>query len=140
MSNYITTYFDSLFDEFSPISLARPTTSRLLSTTPALNITEHDDSYVITVTIPGLDEKKVTVELVDQTLTIAYSHDEENENKSGKLIRQEYSHYSFRRSITLPRDVDTASVKAKASKGILTITMKKLPEKQPQKVNIDIKD
>jgi len=140
MTNSITTYFDSLFDDFGGLGSVRPATARLLSTTAALNITESDEAYTIDITIPGLDEKKVSIELIDQTLTISYSHDDKAESTKGKLIRQEYSHYSFRRSITLPNDIDTSSIKAKSSKGILSITIQKLPEKQPQKVSINIEE
>jgi HSP20 family protein len=114
-------------------------TSRAISTAPALNINEYDDRYEISLTIPGLDPADIKVELVDQVLNIAYVHDESyGDKKKGKLIRQEYEHYSFSRAVRLPKNVDEKSVTAKSAKGILTISVSKLPETQPKKIEIEV--
>jgi HSP20 family protein len=137
MSNTLSTYIDSVFDEFMNI---RPTATRYLTATPPLNIQELDDRFVVTLVIAGLDPKDVKISLVDKNLSINYEHTENKDQNEGKLIRQEYAHYSFARSISLPKNVDDSSVTAKSSKGILTIDIKKMPESQPKTIDIDIEN
>ncbi|GAB4147546.1 MAG: hypothetical protein OHK0017_09370 [Patescibacteria group bacterium] len=137
--NSLIHYLDSVFEDSLGL---RPlmTATRAMSSVPALNIQEYNDRFEISLSIPGIDPAEVKVELADQVLTITYSHEDKNEESSsaGKLIRQEYDFYSFSRSIRLPKNVDESSVKAKSSRGILTITIQKLPESQPKKVDIEI--
>jgi len=133
-SNTLTNYIDSIFDDFTAL---RPS-SRMLSTSPTLNIDETDSQYLVHVTVPGIDPDEIIIEVIDHTLEISYDHSEEDEekNKKGKTIRREYSHYSFSRSISLPKNVDTSSVEAAASNGILTISIDKSPETQPKRISV----
>jgi HSP20 family protein len=115
--------------------------TRAISTAAALNIEEFDDRFEISLAIPGLDPNDVKVELIDQTLTVNYEHDEDKqEKKKGKLIRQEYQHYSFSRSVRLPKNINESSIHAKSTKGILTIIIEKLPESKPKQVEIKIEE
>lgn len=137
-SNSLIHYIDSMFDD--AIGL-RPmlNTSRAISTAPALNINECDDRYEICLTIPGLNPSDIKIELIDQVLNISYVHEEsQEEKKKGKLVRQEYEHYSFSRAVRLPKNVNEKSVTAKSAKGILTISIDKLPETQPKKIEIEV--
>lgn len=131
---------DQVFDDtFRP---AGYTIARRLSANPALNVSEFKDRYEISLTIPGIDAKDVKVELHDKVLVFTHEHKEEKEEKDdeGELLRQEYSHFSFSRSVALPKNVDEKSVTAKASKGILKVSVSKLPESQPKQVEIKIED
>jgi HSP20 family protein len=140
MSNNITTFIDQFFDDtFRPLSSS---VTRALGSTPALNVTEYDNRYETTVTIPGIDPKKVKVQLNDKVLNISYDHQNsvEEEKEEGVLLRQEYSHYSFSRKVALPKNIDIESISAKTLKGILTVTVNKLPESQPKSVEIAHED
>ena len=139
-SNSLIHYIDSMFDDALGL---RPMMSatRAISTAAALNIEEFDDRFEISLAIPGLDPNDVKIELIDQALTINYEHDEDKqEKKKGKLIRQEYQHYSFSRSVRLPKNIDESSIRAKSNKGILTISIEKLPESKPKQVEIKIEE
>ena len=139
-SNSLIHYIDSMFDDHLGL---RPMMSatRAISTAPALNIEEFDDRFEICLAIPGLNPIDIKIELVDQALTINYQHVEDGqEKKKGKLIRQEYQHYSFSRSIRLPKNVSENSINAKSAKGILTILVEKLPESKPKSVEIKIEE
>lgn len=128
--NTLTNYFDSIFDDF----VTYKPTSRVLSTSPTLNIDESDDQYSIDITIPGIDPNKIEIEVVDFTLQVSYNHDEDSHET--KSLRREFSHYSFSRSVTLPKNVDTDSIEATSKNGILTITINKNPEALPKKISI----
>lgn len=129
---------DQFFDDtFRPVG---GTIVRSLGSTPALNVKEFDDTYEVSLTIPGIDPNKVKIELQQKVLNVSYEHSNESQEKDseGDLLRQEYSHYSFSRSVALPKNVDEDGVEAKSSKGILTITIKKIPEAKPKTVSIQV--
>jgi HSP20 family protein len=147
MTHNLINFVDTFFDDYRPmitnnLKVIYPTTS------PSLNVTESDDSYKISVTIPGLDPKEIKVNLTENVLSISYDHKEETKTsteekaeitkKSDKLLREEYRHYSFSRSVSLPKNIDPNTVKADSKDGILTITVHKLPESKPKSVDINV--
>jgi HSP20 family protein len=134
-SNNLLNIMDGFFDDFSPVTFVRP------SSTPALNVEEYDDRYEINLAIAGINPEKVTVELSNKNLTISYQHNEENQeaDAKGKMLRQEYNHYSFTRSVTLPKDVDETSIEAESSHGILKVIVQKIPEVQPKVVQVKVR-
>lgn len=140
MSNLLANYIDNFFDD---TNYARGLSSYgyRSGTVPALNIREYDDKYTIQLTIPGLDADDVNVEVLDDTLKISYEHDStEAEKEAGRAIREEYTHYSFSRSILLPNNVNKKSIKPKAKQGVLTITIDKLPETKPERIAVEKED
>jgi HSP20 family protein len=139
MSNLFT-IMDSLFDD------VRPTIYRGASAIamPALNVMEYKDFYEISVTIAGIDPKEVKVELNDKILNISYDSQTNNTENSTEvqtdkpvLLREEYRHLSFTRSVSLPKNVNQESITAKSKNGILTINIKKSPETQPKQIVIE---
>jgi HSP20 family protein len=139
MSNILSTYYNNALDDswfYEPMSLS---TQRAMSASSAVNIEEKEDTYNIHMSIPGINPNEVKVELQDHTITISYSH-EKDDYESSKILRQEYTHYSFSRSFTLPKNVDPESIEAKSEKGILKIVVKKLPETKPKAIDIKIKE
>ncbi len=139
MSNNLLNLMDQFFDDgIRPMTY---TLGRNWSTTPALNVKEMDDKYQITLAVPGINANQAKVELKENILTISYEDKLEDVQKEGDMIRQEYSEYiSFTRSLSLPKNVDENSIKAKYDKGILSIHIHKLPEAQPKTVNIEVND
>lgn len=137
MSNLLANYIDNFFEDssMSPVYQSRRTASM-----PSLNIKEYDDKYEITLTVPGLDEENINIETVDNTLKISYDHDLSHNEESGNMIREEYTHYSFSRSVLLPNNIDKESIEAHTKKGILNIELKKIPETKPKKIRIKKKD
>ncbi len=139
MSRNMLTLIDQLFDDgIRPIT--NQSISRLVGTTPAINVYEFDNRYEITVTVPGLDVSKLDIELDDNVLSVSYDHEEGADSKAeaGNLIRHEYSHFSFNRSVALPKNIQTDNVEASCENGILNITVHKSPESQPKKIKITL--
>jgi HSP20 family protein len=117
------------------------TLSRIVSNavTPALNVKEYAKNYKISLTAVGVDPKDLKVHLQENTLTISYTHDDENNIKDeGKTISSEYKHYSFSRTVTLPKNVNPETVTATSKNGILHVTIDKMPESTPKLVEIKV--
>ncbi|MEM1312154.1 MAG: Hsp20/alpha crystallin family protein [Patescibacteria group bacterium] len=138
MSNNLLSLMDSFFDDYRPMTTSQLT--RGYSSAPAINVKELDDKYEIKMVAPGIDPKNIKIELVERNLNISYKANKETEGKEeGTMLRREYQHYSFTRSIALPKNVDEESVEADSDKGILTIHIHKLPEAKPKTIEIKIK-
>lgn len=128
---------DQLFDDtFRPIN--SPLSRLTSSTTAAINVEEFDNRFEIKVTIPGLNPEDLDIQIEENILNISYNHNEDTTTSAGSMIRQEYSFYSFSRSIALPKNIDQESIQANSHNGILTVTVNKLPQSQPKKVAVKV--
>ena len=95
---------------------------------PAVNITESKDEYKIDVAAPGLNKEDFKINLENNLLTISSEKTEDQESKDDKVMRKEFSYYSFSRSFTLPQTVNTDRIKATHKDGILQISIPKRDE------------
>lgn len=94
---------------------------------PTLDLSATDKEYVITVEIPGVDEKDVKLELSNDTLTIRGEKKQEKKEKDKNYYRMERSYGSFQRVLSLPDDADQDSIKAKFKNGVLKVNINRMP-------------
>ena len=100
-------------------------------TLPPVNIIENEDSYVLSLAVPGFTKEDFTISLDGLILTISSVKEENREETEEKFTRREYNFYSFPRSFTLPEDVKPEFIDAKYQDGLLMI---KLPRKEEAKL------
>lgn len=105
--------------------------------TPAVDVREEKDKYVLEAELPGMTEKDVDVSVEDNMLTIRSSKEESREERDeeGYLVRERRSR-SFSRSFVLPKDVDRDKVDARFKHGLLTLTMPKTAESKARQIEI----
>jgi HSP20 family protein len=72
-----------------------------------------------------MEQKDIDVELADGVLTVSGEKRHQTEENGEGYLMSERRYGSFRRQLTLPADVDPASVKADFANGVLEIGMKK---------------
>ncbi|MBN9143672.1 MULTISPECIES: Hsp20/alpha crystallin family protein [unclassified Novosphingobium] len=96
-----------------------------LDTMPVTEMVEKDGGYLLSVEMPGVPEKDISIELDNDVLTISGEKKAETETKEAGYIISERSYGAFRRRFTLPRDVDPASIEARMKDGVLKLEMKK---------------
>lgn len=126
--------FDKIFEEDWLMPAARHLRG------PAVDLYETDNEVVAEVSIPGIDPKKVDVQIENNVLHIRSEEEEITEDKNKDYYRKEVRRGMFARSIALPTEVDSDKVSATSEKGILKIIMPKSEKVKAKKVNIDIKD
>ena len=95
---------------------------------PAVNIIESKDDYRIEVAAPGLNKEDFKVNLENNVLTVSSEKEENQESNEKKVMRREFSYYSFSRSFTLPQTINSDKIMASHKDGILTITIPKKEE------------
>ena len=101
-----------------------------LMTLPAVNVTENNDNYTVSLAAPGLKKEDFKVDVDGHMLTISSEKEVKKEENDEKYTRKEYSYSSFSRSFTLPEDVKQDAIDAKYENGILSI---RLPRKEETK-------
>lgn len=105
---------------------------------PQLDIAERDDEYVISVEVPGVEEKDVKLTLDDQRLIIEGEKRQENKTEEDRYQRVERAYGSFRRVLDLPTDAKAEAIKASFANGVLTITVPRSGEVKSTRREIPI--
>lgn len=103
---------------------------------PAIDIRETDDSYIVEVDTPGMKKDEVEIEVADDLLTIKGERKSEHEEERENYHRVERQSGSFRRTISIPGGYNRDTVEAKYEDGVLRITLPKLEESRPRKVKV----
>ena len=107
---------------------------------PAVNIIEHKDEYLVSLAAPGMKKGDFNIDVDGNTLTISSEKEESKEDKDKKFTRREYSYSSFRRSFTLPDEINKEKIDAKYEDGVLKISLPRKEEvKKATSKHIDVK-
>ena len=134
-----TPWFPSLFDEFFTRNFGIDLAPRTYQT-PAVNITEKEDSFHLEVVAPGKEKKDFDVELEQDTLTISTNSDSGIVEEDTQFTRREFDYASFNRSFRIPETIDTKNIKANYKNGLLSIVLPKRKEAIPEpKKQIEIR-
>jgi HSP20 family protein len=94
---------------------------------PAVNIIEGKDEYRIEIAAPGLNKEDFKVNLENSMLTVS-SEKENKQDTDEKVMRKEFSYYSFSRSFTLPQTVNAEKIRATHKDGVLQVIIPKKEE------------
>ena len=105
--------------------------------TPTLDLYQNADNLIARVELPGMRKEEIEISLHDGMLTISG----ERKSESGEAERAERTERyvgKFRRSISLPTQVDANKVNATYRDGILTITLPKAEEAKPKQIQVNV--
>lgn len=103
---------------------------------PPMNLAETESNYEVTVDLPGLKADDVRVEFREGQLIISGERKSEPETAGKKFHRVERSYGSFRRTITLPGDVDEDRIDAEFHDGVLLVTLPKSIEQKGRQIHV----
>ncbi|GAB4368988.1 MAG: Hsp20/alpha crystallin family protein [Kiloniellaceae bacterium] len=132
--------FENFWGGFGMPSLLRENGGALAGVALDVRVdtSEDDKAYHVTAELPGMSEKDVEVTFADNMLTIAGEKKEEKEVKEKDYHRRERSFGSFRRSFTLPAEVDEDKISATFKDGVMTIELPKSKSAQKKAKKITI--
>ena len=102
---------------------------------PALDLYQNNDNIVAVLELAGMRKEDIEISLHDGTLTISGERKRSSSNGE-KAERTERYVGSFRRSISLPVQVDANKVHATYRDGILTVTMPKADQAKPKRIEV----
>ncbi len=110
-----------------------------MSIVPAVDITEKEKAYEISVELPGMQEKEVDVSVANGVLRIKGEKKEEVEEKKKDCYLSERRYGSFERSFQIPEAADADKIDARFSGGVLKLTLPKSAEAQKKEKKIEVK-
>ena len=126
---------DSLFELPFWSGLSRQ--SQLFSGwTPALDLYQDSDNVTAVVELPGMRKEDIEISLHNGTLSISGERKDETDKEGATRTERFYG--KFRRSVTLPAQVDPNKVTASYKDGILTVTLPKAEEAKPKQIQINL--
>jgi len=133
--------FDRLFDDAFDHFFSQPTADSAPVRRPAIDVSESDAAYVVTLDVPGVTREDVKVSIDGRRVSIvaearAAIADEAPAADAGadatdapkaadRVILRERAVASFARSFTLQSEIDQAASQAKLDNGVLTLTLTK---------------
>jgi HSP20 family protein len=103
---------------------------------PALDISERKDAYLVTVELPGLKPEDLDITMEDGLLTIQGERQLTSQASEQRFHRVERRYGAFRRSITLPAQVQAEQIEASFDNGVLQIVVPTMEEATPKRIQI----
>ena len=124
---------ERIFDDFDLFGEHSPLYGKHAKNIMKTDIREDEHGYELSVDLPGFKKDEIDLELKDGYLSISAQKglDKEEEDKKGRVIRQERYAGVCARSFYVG-DVKPEDVKAKYESGVLTVT---LPKAEPKKLD-----
>jgi HSP20 family protein len=103
---------------------------------PPVDIHEEDTQFLLHVDLPGVDPKAVEVTSEHGVLTIRGRREETRREARDGYRRIERINGEFQRRFSLPETADVQNIKAKSVNGVLEISVPKLAQVQPQRIEV----
>ena len=103
---------------------------------PAFEVRETKDAYVIKADVPGLREADIDVTVTANTVTIAGRRDPDIGEDSDQVYALERGYGAFTRTFAMSDGADLEGLTADLGNGVLTVRIPKRPEIQPRKISV----
>jgi HSP20 family protein len=136
-------HFDRLFDDALDHFFAPPSADSAPVRRPAIDVSESDSGYVVTLDVPGVTREDVKVSIDGRRVSVvaeargaaaagapaasqAPATEAADTPQGGeRVILRERAVASFARSFTLQSELDQGASQAKLDNGVLTLTLAK---------------
>jgi HSP20 family protein len=116
-------YLPSIFDAF--FNDANIAENSVVFTRPDFNVYETDKEFVVEAAVPGMEKKDFNIEVNDNILEISSEKEMKEENKDQKYYYKGFCYGSFKKSYSLPENVDKDKIGANYDNGILKVVIPK---------------
>jgi len=103
---------------------------------PPFDISETKNEIIVKAELPGMEVKDIDIALTDGLLTIKGERKLAKEDKKENYHRIERQFGSFSRSLNLGAKVSTEGIEAAYKDGILTVTLPKVEESKPKRIEV----
>lgn len=113
-----------------------PSTGATADWSPAVDIDECTDRFVLRADVPGVDPSSIEVTLEKGVLTLSGAREPAAEASGIERRRVERAAGRFHRRFTLPDTVDSEAVSASGKHGVLEIVIPKRAQEQPRKIAV----
>jgi len=88
---------------------------------PAVNIKENEQGFALEMLAPGFKKSDFNLELNQNTLSISVENKKSETETTEKFTRREFQLGAFKRTFTLPENIDENQISANYEDGILHV-------------------
>ncbi len=127
-----------LQESLVPPSTARPERGATTFTLP-LDISEAENDFVVTASMPGIKPEDVQTTVLGDTFTIRGESKADVEQKGHNWLVRERRAGSFQRSVNLGTPINADKATAQFENGVLTLTLPKSEQARPKQINISVR-
>ena len=106
--------------------------------TPAIDITEDNDAFIVVADLPGLTKKDIGINIKENMLTISGERKIEKKDENKNYCRTERRDGIFKRSFQLTDQVISDNITASFKDGVLTVNVPKAEEVKPKEIEIKV--
>jgi HSP20 family protein len=110
----------------------------LSSEFPALNIWSKENDLFVSAEVSGVDPKDLDVSVSGDVLTLRGERKEVVLNPDEEWLRRERPAGKFVRTLQLPFQVEPNKTEARFRDGVLAISLTRLEEEKPKKIEVKI--
>ena len=105
--------------------------------TPAVDIREEEQRYVIHADVPGVKPGDIEVKMDDGVLSIKGKRQSESSEEREGYRRVERVRGSFSRRFSMPDNADADAVSARSKDGVLEIVIPKQAKVLPKRIKVE---
>lgn len=103
---------------------------------PPTDISETEDALVLAMEVPGVDRKDIDIRVEEDTLSVEARIDHAKYEGMEPLYT-EYNVGHFARRFALGQMIDQQQIGATLNDGVLTLTLKKMQQAKPRRIEIN---
>ena len=112
--------------------------TELTDWTPAIDIAEDNDAFVVIADLPGLTKEDISINIKENMLTISGERKAEEKVEEKNYCRTERRYEAFKRSFQLTDQVIADKITASFKDGVLTVNVPKAEEVKPKEIEIKV--
>lgn len=101
-----------------------------------LDVSEDNDGYTVTASLPGIDPADLEISFSENTLTVQGETQAESVEENARWHLRERRFGRFVRSITMPAAIEADDISANCENGVLTLTLPKAEEVKPRMIAV----
>ena len=131
-----------IFDEYwTPSRTGVPASTRPVDVepttwSPAVDLVETADAYLLTTDLPGVDPATIELSVTGHVLTIRGTKPSDSEHASGFLLERRFG--PFHRQIVLNADVNFEAAQAESRFGVLRVLIPKQRPEKPRTIPVGV--
>lgn len=110
---------------------------------PAIDVYAKDGALMVEAELPGVSPADIEVKVRDGALSITGERREEKEVKKENIYHREQSYGRFKRSVSIPKEVEPEDIKASYANGVLTVEVPgaaKEKREEGKEVKVEVKE
>ncbi len=103
---------------------------------PVYELSDEENSYCLSMDIPGLKKEDLEIEVKDTQLIISGERKNEKKTEKDNILKTERRYGKFSRVFNLPKNINTDKIEARFENGVLDIVIPKEEKSQGKKILI----